>query len=178
MCGEKSYVGVSTLSPLGSPPRVRGKVLYSSISAERARITPACAGKSSGCSPCLCQFWDHPRVCGEKSYWVSGINAMKGSPPRVRGKDTNHRVQLSAGGITPACAGKSLLPCIRIPADRDHPRVYGEKVLAYIAVWNWQGSPPRVRGKVYNQMGQKVPDRITPACAGKSLTGKVNTLHL
>ena len=33
-----------------------------------------------------------------------------------------------------------------------------------------QGSPPRVRGKVTDTGGQMIYSRITPACAGKSVT--------
>ena len=52
-------------------------------------------------------------------------------------------------GITPAWAGKSWtwLSCCRLPWD--HPRVGGEKFLAYAKIWNEWGSPPRGRGKAF-----------------------------
>ena len=31
---------------------------------------------------------DHPRVCGEKSIMIKFNNVEKGSPPRMRGKDS------------------------------------------------------------------------------------------
>ena len=51
----------------GSPPRVRGKVIQDSPDAGGWGITPACAGKSFWIEVTLCNIWDHPRVCGEKT---------------------------------------------------------------------------------------------------------------
>ena len=53
----------------------------------------------------------------------------------------------------------------------DHPRVCGEKGIARDVVTQREGSPPRVRGKE-NGFGQATGyNRITPACAGKSVRG-------
>ena len=51
---------------VGSPPRVRGKVLYDMVATGLLGITPACAGKSSVRAVNSRLLWDHPRVCGEK----------------------------------------------------------------------------------------------------------------
>ena len=66
-CGEKTFNKEWRKRPLGSPPRMRGKVgeTYDRVSA--ARITPAHAGKSS-CRLVNCRHkGDHPRACGEKA---------------------------------------------------------------------------------------------------------------
>ena len=53
------------------------------------RITPACAGKSSGAVFLGGEAADHPRVCGEKA-WSSALAIRStGSPPRVRGKGSH-----------------------------------------------------------------------------------------
>ncbi len=70
----------------GSPPRVRGKVISQNAFSRSMRITPACAGKSIGLTPCVSRFQDHPRVCGEKIHHLASHIPMAGSPPRVRGK--------------------------------------------------------------------------------------------
>ena len=49
----------------------------------------------------------------------------------------------------------------------DHPRVCGEKSAWIAAVVNELGSPPRVRGKVFNDGIMIYYMRITPAYAGK-----------
>ena len=72
--------------------------------------------------------------------------------------------------ITPAYAGKSSRneTCWHRPWD--HPCVCGEKGFIGLEVGLYPGSPPRMRGKggcVERLVGGF---RITPACAGKSLT--------
>ena len=51
---------------------------------------------------------DHPRVCGEKVHLAEALVALDGSPPRVRGEVAGQHVGAEHGGITPACAGRSL----------------------------------------------------------------------
>ena len=50
-------------------------------------ITPACAGKRLRLGCRKSETKDHPRVCGEKKINGDIITDVKGSPPRVRGKD-------------------------------------------------------------------------------------------
>ena len=50
---------------------------------------------------------------------------------------------------------------------KDHPRLCGEKQ-AFYKSRQWEaGSPPPMRGKVFDQIDQKQLPRITPAYAGK-----------
>ena len=51
-------------------------------------------------------------------------------------------------GITPAYAGKRPVASSRQIAERDHPRVCGEKSIARDGQTTRRGSPPRMRGKV------------------------------
>ena len=44
----------------------------------------------------------------------------------------------------------------------------GENYLAYLFDVFDQGSPPRVRGKPFTILIKNMPERITPACAGKT----------
>ncbi len=107
MCGEKSRFPSPPLSRRGSPPHVRGKDEPSRTFVCALRITPACAGKSVYYVYKTVFFGDHPRMCGEKTMgWRRPKNTC-GSPPHVRGKDTQNAQKYTLGGITPACAGKS-----------------------------------------------------------------------
>ena len=47
VCGEKADKFFKEIGVLGSPPRVRGKVVVATARPQRPRITPACAGKST-----------------------------------------------------------------------------------------------------------------------------------
>ena len=85
VCGEQLAWALRARAVRGSPPRVRGTDNKSIPTADKARITPACAGNSgnriAGASPA----GDHPRVCGEQSRGFPMATIHMGSPPRVRG---------------------------------------------------------------------------------------------
>ena len=114
----------------------------------------------------------------------------EGSPPRMRGKDHGLQHIAPDAGITPACAGKSLLRVVgqcyepgitparagkrfqfvlRLHAPGDYPRVCGEKDKAAEKAQHLRGSPPRMQGKVYFLQQGDFTIRITPACAGKRI---------
>ena len=147
VCGEKVSGGNRHQEGLGSPPRMRGKVISSLQCDFLSGITPACAGKRKRSRLQRSGTGDHPRVCGEKMCIQCSKSIPQGSPPRMRGKGKGTRPDPENGGITPACAGKSCPDgCTPCPA-RDHPRVCGEKSgfcqRSILHLW------------------------ITPACAGK-----------
>ena len=152
---------------VGSPPRVRGKVIVDLVLTKGHRITPACVGKSHPRSRSARFFRDHPRVCGEKHHVQESKVALLGSPPRMRGKAVEMKLAGTVHGITPACAGKRC----RSPAFRsmpwDHPRVCGEKLLSLNGSAQSIGSSPHVRGKGQGQGDGCDHQGITPACAGK-----------
>ena len=108
VCGE-NFPGVpSVKTTVGSPPRVRGKRCILKPCVTNKGITPACAGKTDNHFIVHVHHEDHPRVCGENlsGYWKS--RKIKGSPPRVRGKQSGLFLFLHRVRITPACAGKTL----------------------------------------------------------------------
>ena len=106
VCGEKIPSSLNWPMFLGSPPRVRGKADSANLHQPKPGITPAYAGKSTGLCEHSRQEQDHPRVCGEKSAASIWAICARGSPPRVLGKDPRFIDDDTAGGITPACAGK------------------------------------------------------------------------
>ena len=172
VCGEKSYSLAVLGAASGSPPRVRGKVMSLPQVACTSRITPACAGKSCRASAKRFPSGDHPRVCGEKENDPMKSPWTEGSPPRVRGKADPKKHRTRQAGITPACAGKRLGNKPIIITSGDHPRVCGEKNGRRYRSEKTQGSPPRVRGKGLLSKKSLLRGGITPACAGKSCSGK------
>ena len=168
VCGEKIPSSLNWPMFLGSPPRVRGKADSANLHQPKPGITPAYAGKSTGLCEHSRQEQDHPRVCGEKSAASIWAICARGSPPRMRGKDPRFIDDDTAGGITPACAGKRPVSPIWWTPCQDHPRVCGEKFDTPSIPQAEGGSPPRVRGKVFPLAGRVCLTGITPACAGKS----------
>ena len=106
-------------------------------------------------------------MCREKSKLFPVDDAVKGSPPHMRGKGQNQRGTGSGRGITPAYAGKSGRESGTRACCRDHPRVCGEKTISSCRIRRNSGSPPRVRGKVGDLGLYTLYYGITPAYAGK-----------
>ena len=127
VCGEKELEDLGQIVYKGSPPRVRGKDIDIMKLDLSTWITPACAGKSRPRSVTSTSKRDHPRVCGEKAALAVAVSAEEGSPPRVRGNEIIEPVIVKAKRITPACAGKSRMARAVDLAQKDHPRVCGEK---------------------------------------------------
>ena len=86
----------------------------------------------------------------------------------MRGKGWQVGFQHASERITPACAGKSPASGPGCGKTGDHPRVCGEKTRYQNLKTTIQGSPPRVRGKVWDILQPLADWGITPACAGKS----------
>ena len=89
---------------------MRGKRRFVIASEIAVRITPAYAGKTP--------FFflngqirkDHPRICGENPYVALKKGYLEGSPPHMRGKPGKVERFLHDLRITPAYAGKTMLP--------------------------------------------------------------------
>ena len=74
MCGENPVWEIIIGSLAGSPPRVRGKQKYCAAIEESFRITPACAGKTLAFCTMGKTERDHPRVCGENTFFFEDLN--------------------------------------------------------------------------------------------------------
>ena len=64
-CGENPPSGLIRYTHAGSPPQVRGKLMYFVLADIPKRITPAGAGKTGVWSGLCTGRQDHPRRCGE-----------------------------------------------------------------------------------------------------------------
>ena len=67
ICGEKTKTKSPAGKSEGSPPHMRGKVRQNRNEIYGYGITPAYAGKRSSMLFSASAFWDHPRICGEKT---------------------------------------------------------------------------------------------------------------
>ena len=132
-------------------------------------ITPADAGKTFIARTKCKSARDHPRGCGENTFCSRWTGYSGGSPPRMRGKPAWSWAQAVRAWITPADAGKTntLVGC-SLPSE-DHPRGCGENQPLLHYFLQGVGSPPRMRGKLYNALNSPEVRRITPADAGKTM---------
>ena len=85
----------------------------------------------------------------------------------MRGKEKFANTPDHCFRITPAYAGKSFTLSAEDMAERDHPRLCGEKYFRRWSAILRKGSPPPMRGKGWNCIVRLLLRRITPAYAGK-----------
>ena len=129
------------------------RLFLSSQTLDFRKNTPAYAGNTSDPSSTIPVFRDRPRA---------------GSPPLARGIHPVARWIRSGAGITPACAGNTLLFYKKHQANRDHPRLRGEYLTLCISRPPRKGSPPLARGIPIRYRHSFVVFGITPACAGNT----------
>ena len=65
MCGKYMFLFLLSYQSAGSPPHVREVLRGNYQTIYIMRITPACAGSTNGETVCICEDWDHPRMCGK-----------------------------------------------------------------------------------------------------------------
>ena len=152
----------------GSSPLVRGKQLHNETDTELIRIIPACAGQTTSSSIPLCHCADHPRLCGANSPSHAPVASGHGSSPLVRGKHQLVALIHSQIRIIPACAGQTVVCCIRSSPSADHPRLCGANRDSNNKEMACAGSSPLVRGKRRGTRGRYPRRRIIPACAGQT----------
>ena len=146
---------------------MRGKVVSERRRKVSSGITPAYAGKSYFHGSSQRKNQDHPRLCGEKIRYMLEQAGISGSPPPMRGKDSEESQNSTVFGITPAYAGKSSRTKNQRISQRDHPRLCGEKMQCVSFVCFRAGSPPPMRGKAFDFRHTVKEIGITPAYAGK-----------
>ena len=89
-----------------------------------------------------------------------------GSPPLARELRPLHSRELCNVGITPACAGTTLVVVSRAARNWDHPRLRGNYCVLRLPCTGNSGSPPLARELQGVSTEERYEPRITPACAG------------
>ena len=176
MRGEQLTINADENGNTGSPPLARGTVVLSAALYRRRRITPACAGNRRRCANAAAAGQDHPRLRGEQYRIRPELRSVEGSPPLARGTVVAVCIARPAAGITPACAGNSTRRMTKTRIYRDHPRLRGEQAAAIRTEFFYKGSPPLARGTESFPSPCALRRRITPACAGNSLSAPMKSL--
>ena len=126
MRGEYREQITTPAAQWGSPPHARGILTEDCVRHGHRGITPACAGNTVSVHCRDGSVGDHPRMRGEYPYINQNFVYLPGSPPHARGIPfVCHSID-SPFGITPACAGNTVMFTLAHRAQRDHPRMRGE----------------------------------------------------
>ena len=168
VCGENRRAASAARWARGSSPRVRGKPVREVPGFRVLRLIPACAGKTRRSLFKPQSSRAHPRVCGENWCFEHAGETVPGSSPRVRGKPHRPGREDRHSRLIPACAGKTRKSSPASGTAEAHPRVCGENTDYFANGGVEYGSSPRVRGKRPGRGVAPRPDRLIPACAGKT----------
>ena len=150
---------------MGSPPRVRSRLVEVAPAEAATGITSACAEQTP---PVGWRRWnvrDHLRVCGADLQFVPVQLTAMGSPPRVRSRLVFGGRLVTNHGITSACAEQTHPQQSAWPIGKDHLRVCGADVDRIITIPADRGSPPRVRSRRDGYRSIRARYKITSACA-------------
>ena len=112
----------------------------------------------------------HPRTYGDNMKVSSFVVFFSGSSPRIRGKPGLRARELEEARLTPAHTGKALFFAVvggRFPAHP--PPAYGESSCYRGGNAKSQGSPPRIRGKLFGRSAGCRSRGLTPAHTGKTV---------
>ena len=132
------------------------------------RISPACAGNTSGSRNRPGWKADQPRVRGEHLVALGAGAGISGSAPRARGTPKTPGCPTAKRRISPACAGNTERRYPRERCTKDQPRVRGEHHDVSNLSASYSGSAPRARGTPRQVRDLDGDGRISPACAGNT----------
>ena len=154
MRGENNFGSVQYSHQGGSSPHARGKQLFESCFQADTGLIPACAGKTHENWRTAVLAGAHPRMRGENVYRGDGRCCELGSSPHARGKPALAAGYASAGGLIPACAGKTLadldqhraIEPIRYNLSRTITDIKPRQRREKLEPLSSKGSPPPLRG--------------------------------
>jgi len=155
----------------GTPPRRRdGRTLPNPL-IDRGRNTPASAGRTSPKSARTWATAEHPRVGGTDSAVTFIMGVVPGTPPRRRDGRVQQGHRAAQRRNTPASAGRTSSPRSTTPCRTEHPCVGGTDPEAIEHVTDRSGTPPRRRDGRQASARPDLPERNTPASAGRTSSG-------
>ena len=164
LCGNDPFL-TSLVTPCsGSPPLVRERHVGLTSTFSTGRITPACAGTTRDLHGTGVLKGDHPRLCGNDLRFGAFRQCFPGSPPLVRERLEDYRLNRYDPGITPACAGTTLSRFLTSLSMWDHPRLCGNDCRCVARTDRGQGSPPLVRERQVWELIERYITRSPRLC--------------
>ena len=178
-CGAHVELAEGIVVEAGSSPRMRGSHSNLHQISTHLGIIPAHAGLTFFFRSARTCNRDHPRACGAHATATTGVKAVEGSSPRMRGSPTQHQSLREVSGIIPAHAGLTLVEDGKNRTLWDHPRACGAHAFCIANVNAGKGSSPRMRGSRCPCLACPLDVGIIPAHAGltRSTTSTTSTMR-
>ena len=159
---------VSSASPAGSSPLMRGK-LDAELSAQvDDGLIPAYAGKTARASRARRFCRAHPHSHGENDSPDVNLSIRSGPSPLTRGKHPAEDVLVVSVRLIPTHAGKTPARPEPQASPRAHPRSRGENLPLVFLCTLWWGSSPLTRGKRRHNPATTAVVGLIPTHAGST----------
>ena len=174
VCGERTSPSCRCSRSGGSSPRMRGTLIFATVTGSIRRFIPAYAGNARSLRLRRYVGSVHPRVCGERLGRHAHPGRPSGSSPRMRGTrmamwSFSMRRAARRGRFIPAYAGNALRPMMAVLRSSVHPRVCGERIAERRLAMCSGGSSPRMRGTRPRRPHAGRRPRFIPAYAGNAV---------
>ena len=151
-----------------TPPHAWGRRLAFPAALHRPGNTPTCVGKTPAPARGHAGSWKHPHMRGEDNRGKRVVGFGSETPPHAWGRLNHAHTELSHGGNTPTCVGKTLNFWVGFQPTRKHPHMRGEDFTAARQRIEDLETPPHAWGRrEQGTRGRKV-HRNTPTCVGKT----------
>ena len=105
---------------------------------------------------------------GERRKKFGIMRSTNGSSPHARGTRPCPGGAGASGRFIPACAGNAGAGAAGAASDSVHPRMRGERCVAYFTASRAVGSSPHARGTRKGPLSWSCKNRFIPACAGNA----------
>ena len=110
----------------------------------------------------------HPHVRGEDQNTTNMAMCQGETPPRAWGRRILRPRKGAFLGNTPTCVGKTSLLSSKMEIRQKHPHVRGEDDTVNKVLQQPIETPPRAWGRHAKEDIEKLEDRNTPTCVGKT----------
>ena len=151
-----------------TPPHAWGRRLHQLAVTPVHGNTPTCVGKTTAASGLWGSAQKHPHMRGEDNTSNALLSSLRETPPHAWGRLNHAHTELSHGGNTPTCVGKTLNFWVGFQPTRKHPHMRGEDFTAARQRIEDLETPPHAWGRrEQGTRGRKV-HRNTPTCVGKT----------
>ncbi len=188
-CGENAAIVTSRPAACGSSPRLWGKRLNKLDRTRRDAVHPHACGENAAIvtsRPAACgsspRLWGkrlnkldrtrrdavHPHACGENV--DNGVQhvCFLGSSPRLWGKRLPEELEAEKGRFIPTPVGKTFLQAMGVQHESVHPHACGENRSVCQQHARFDGSSPRLWGKLFCPRDRCVVPRFIPTPVGKT----------
>ena len=151
-----------------TPPHAWGRRLAFPAALHRPGNTPTCVGKTPAPARGHAGSWKHPHMRGEDNRGKRVVGFGSETPPHAWGRLNHAHTELSHGGNTPTCVGKTLP--LRVSASKiwKHPHMRGEDESKGQEAEKYTETPPHAWGRPGEVTIFFVLLGNTPTCVGKT----------